>query len=417
MPVQEHTLPNGLCVLLAPDRSARRVAVRVLFRSGMASDPVALRGLTRVVGLFLEDPSTRHVPRALRGSLFRTLGMEEYDVSHNVDLDETELSFTVAPTELGVALWLESDRMGFLLDGVDENTVRQKVTSVTYPSGVFAGALRLGRAELFGDAHPYGGEPTPMRAGVRDVRAYIQKHFVPRNTVISIAGNFVPAIVRSQLEEMFGPILDTPAPEPPTAPKVEIATERRIRIEANVAQPECLMLWPTAPFLEADDLVLDGLAYVLRLRLQKRLLDGKLASSTAARQISKRLGSAFHVAAAPAEGHTVDEMERLLNEEIEKIRKDGPTADEGTRAQRTLLTSTLLNLSEPTGQTYFLSMFLHVKSDAAFLPSFVSGYEAVSAAAIQRVANKYLSKGRVVVTVTPSPSAPGFGRLLKGGAK
>jgi zinc protease len=418
IPFEQHTLPNGLRVVLAPDSAAGTAALRIGVDAGDKDDPKGAPGMTKVIQRLLADPSTRHVPRALRRDLLAALEVPDHADGVGSNEDETLIGYPLAAPEVAVALWLESDRLGFLLDGVDEAEVSEKLTGIKPKGGTFAGALRLGAAALFGGAHPYGGDEIPGSFGAAEVRAHYRRYFVPRNMVIVVAGNFDAKAAKMQIEESFGPFLDTPAPDRPAAPPVELAGERRVRAEANVSAPEVAFLWPTPRFLEADDILLDGLAVVLRERIRARLLDTGLVRSFHVRQTSMRLASQFVVAAAASATSTPAEVERALDEELDRLRKEPPTAAEATRASREILTRVLRDTPAALKKAYLLALFLEEKQSPGHLPEYIRHHEAISAASIHRVMQRYLPKDRrVAVTVAAIPSAPAWGRLTPGGAK
>lgn len=414
---QRFTLANGLTVLLDPDPTATRVTLRVVWDLGAKDDPEDMRGMSEVVEGLLADPSTRHVRREMRQSLLRALGIEEWKTDVRAAFDHTAVQVTVPPSDVSLALWLESDRMGFLLDGTDDPVISEKATSAEPSGWDSAATFRLGRAALFGKHHPYGGEMDLSGFTPKAVREHLRKHLVPRNTVVALSGSFDPKVVKAQIEEDFGSLADLPKPKGPVVPEAAVTKEKRVRGEASVALPRVAMLWATPAFLDPEDASFDGIANILDERLTKKYVEGsKVATSVDVHQASMKLASVMEARITAAPGHSEAEMETLLDDEIEKMRTEGPTADEVRRISRTYVLNKSLDFTRTTNRAYVMSVTFLIAGDAAYAPKWFGAYEALTPAKIKSAAEKYLGKSkRVVVTITPNPRAPTFGRAIVGG--
>ncbi len=405
---QTLTLANGLRVFLVPDRTAARVTVRLAIDAGSKDDPADARGTSEVIERLLDDPSTRHVPREMRANLFSALGISEWNAEVESSFDATEITVTVPPSDLALALWFESDRIGFFADGAGDEEVMRKAATVK-PAGWNASlTFRTGRAALFGAEHPYGGQADAMHVVPSRVRAHIQKYFVPRSTLLAVVGNFDPKATKAQIEQFFGPLADGPKPSAPAFKSPVRLEETRLRLDADVAQPAIGMTWATPAFMQPDDALFDGLAIILAARLDADHVQGsKAAAQVTARQASMRSGSVFHVEVKAASGHTAGEMEGLVDAALEKLRTEGPTAAEVTRASRLYLTNKLAMMSRTSNQAYLVTTLVLDGQDVAFLPQLLGRYEAMSPASLKGVVEKYLGKSkRVTMTVVPRPPAP-----------
>lgn len=414
---QKVTLPNGFTALLAPDATATRVTARLVWDLGVKDDPKDIPGLSEVIEPLLADPSTRHVRREQRGALERALGIEEWQTDVGAGFDQTHVTLTVPNADVNLALWMLADRMGFVLDGVEDPIVSEKASSVVPRGWDAAATFRLGRAALFGKDHPYGGSFDLRALTAKAVRAQMRRHLVPRNAILALAGAFDAKDAKARIEEYFGPLADLPKPAAPAVPKVALTSERRVRGEAAVPLPEVGVLWATAPFIDAEDAAFDALSYILDERLTKKHVDGtKAATFVNAHQSSMVLGSVFEVHMRVAAGHTEQEIEGLIEAEVEKLRAEGPTADEARRATRQYVLTRTLDLTRSSQRAYAMSILHFAKGDAGFAPGWVAQYETLTAEKIRAAAQKYLGKSqRVVVTITPNPRAPSFGRPISGG--
>ncbi len=414
---QRLTLSNGLTVLLVPDPTATQVTLRISWDLGTKDDPEDMRGMAEVIERLLLDPSTRHVRREMRQSLIRTLGIEEWRTDVNAAFDHTAVSVSMPSSDVNVALWLESDRMGFLLDGTDDPVITEKASSTTPQGWDEESTFRLGRAALFGKHHPYGGEMDLSALTTKAVREQIRKYLVPRNTVLALVGSFDAKVAKAQIEEDFGSLADLPKPAAIVAPKVTMTGEKRVRGEAGIPLSHVGMVWATPSFLDPEDAAFDGLAYILDDRLTKKHVEGSKAMAYVdVHQASMKLASVFEARVTVGPGHTEQEVEGLLDEEIEKMRTEGPTADEVKRASRSYMLNRTLDFTRTANRAYVMSVSFLIVDDAAFAPKWFGAYEALTADKIKSAAAKHLGKSqRVVVTVTPNPRAPSFGRAIRGG--
>jgi zinc protease len=256
----------------------------------------------------------------------------------------------VVPREAAeLALWMESDRMGWLLPAVTEprfNTQREVVLNErrqNYENRPYGLAQFAIFDALFPHEHPYHwptiGDPDDLRAaGLDDVRDFFRRFYHPRNASLAIAGDITANDAFRLAENTFGDIPPGPAVDRVDAPAPPPRAERVV-LEDRVELPRLYLAWPTPPlFSEADaalDLFADLLANGRTSRLYKRLIhDERVASDVAASQGSRELGSIFQVVATAAAGRTLEELREVVLDEITTIATDGPTEDELERGRR-----------------------------------------------------------------------------------
>ena len=400
------TLSNGLTVFLTPDPKAVQVAIRVEIDLGSKDDPLDARGMAQVVGELLDDPSTRHVPRDKRGVLFQALGVREWATDLEADIDTTEIGLMVPPSDVALALWFQSDRIAFFLDGASEDEIFEKEKQVT-PEGWNSRVIfRSARKWLFGDDHPYGGFAAATQIEGPRVREHARKYVVPRNMAIAIAGNFDPKAVKKQVEEMFGGMPDAPKPAGPKWFRPQLSGERVIRADGGVERPTLGLMWVTPGFGEPDDPTLDNVAMVLSERLEKELVDSKkIADRVIVQQATFKLCGAFNMEVRVAEGHDLPEIEPIVDAEIERMRKEGPTAAEVTRSARRMLTGKLALMPRAENQAYLATMLPMMGKEHSFLPEMLRRIETQSPEAVRAAAEKYLLKDqRVLVRARPRPT-------------
>lgn len=424
--VEKYALPSGLRVILREDHSSPRVAIDIAYHVGTKDDPAGRRGMAQLFELFLTSPSTRHLEKRARADLLSTLGAYTMPVEINAGLDFTHVLCTAPAHQLELLLWLESDRMGFLLDGVNDAALKEARGRIdddlrARSDKQYEHVVARAREALFGAKHPYGitfqGDSTELAAvTVDEVRARFRSHYSAANATLAIAGDIAPARVKALVATYFGPIPGAPAPQQAQAPEITLTGEKRIAMEANVDRPVVLAMWPTPRLFEADDLALDVAARILEERLSARLIDAdKVAEHVSAAQSSLQLASFFMLRAFVAKGHTADEALRAADDVLDKLRTTDAAADEVERAYRGIVAANMLRENSLEGRARRLIVFDHYLREPGHLPTHLAGYRAVTPASLRATVNARLPAGRrLVAKLTPSASAPKGGRVVGG---
>src|SRR3954470_19977299 len=213
--------------------------------------------------------------------------------------------------------------------------------------------------QLFSPTHPYyasviGSHADIQAAELEDVKACFKQYYTPNNASLAIVGDIDKDATKKLVEKYFGPLkrgADVPAISVTTPP---IQAERRHVVTDKVELPRVYMAWITSPIFKPGDADADIAANVLgggrASRLYKRLVyDKQIAQRVVAQQYSLMLGSVFDVEVTARPGHTAEEIEKAIDEEIETFRRDGPTADEVERARNSIETGLVLGLESLGG--------------------------------------------------------------------
>jgi zinc protease len=425
--LEKYALPNGLEVILHEDHRVPEVAVDVWYKVGSKDEAPKRTGFAHLFEHVMFQGS-KHVPEDKHFEYLQKAGMS--NANGSTSSDRTNYFEVVPSNQLELALWLESDRMGFLLDrpgfaqtidiqrDVVKNERRQRVEN--QPMGLLE---RVQAEALYPAAHPYhheviGSMEDLSAASVDDVRAFFRTYYVPNNATLVIAGDFAPAATKALVERYFGPIprgadISRLNPSPP-AP----LTTKHIFMEAKVQRPQVTVSFPTPKNFAPGDHELDVLANVLgngkSSRLYKSLVyDLKIAQTVSASQGSRMLASEFEITATPMPGHTVDEVLEIIDREIGRLQDAPVDAAELARAKNQIETDNIRGLEPLIARAERLQHYNYIARDPAFLAEDVRAYRAVDAAGVQRAARTYLKLGsRVVVTVEPNPAAPIMGRVV-----
>ena len=351
------TLANGLDVIMVEDHRLPMVAVNLWYHVGPANEEPGRTGFAHLFEHMMFQAS-KHVPP---DQYFRILeGAGASDINGTTDFDRTNYFETLPSNQLELALWLESDRMGYLLDVVDEtafanqqdvvrNERRQAVENRPY--GLVEEAMFH---QLFPKEHPYyasviGSHADVQAAKLDDVKAFFKQYYTPNNASLAIVGDIDKAETRKLVEKHFGTF-----ERGPEVPKLDVTTppvtaERRAVVSDRVELPKVYMAWLTAPIYQPGDADADLAARILgggrSSRLYKKLVyELQIAQDVSVQQYSLILGSVFNLDATARPGHTAEELEAAINAELKKFRDEGPAETEIERARNIIETNIIQGL-------------------------------------------------------------------------
>jgi predicted Zn-dependent peptidase len=427
LPFERHKLANGLEVILHEDHRIPQVAVDVWYKVGSKDEQPGRTGFAHLFEHVMFQGS-KHVGEDKHFEYLQKAGVSSANGSTSED--RTNYFEVVPSNQLELALWLESDRMGFLLDraglqqtldgqrDVVKNERRQRVEN--RPMGL---VTKVTLEALYPPTHPYhheviGSMEDLSVASLDDVRQFFQRWYVPNNATLVLAGDLDRARALELVEKYFGsipagpPVERAPAPPPPALDR-----ERRLALEAKVQQPQLFIDYLSPPVFSAGDHQMDIAAQLLgggkASRLYRRLVyDLRIAQSVTAAQQSQQLASVFEITATPLPGHTLDEILKVIDEEIEKLRTAPVDVRELERAKNQIEFDLLRSLESVLARAERLQTYNYLAGDPGHLGKDLAAYQAVDTAAVQRAVTQHLRKdARVVVTVSPNPDAPIMGRL------
>lgn len=413
IPFETYKLPNGLNVILSVDRAVPTVAVDVWYHVGSKNE---VPGRTGFAHLFehVMFTGSGHVPYGLHDKLTEGVGGNNNGSTTN---DRTNYFEIVPSNYLESALWLEADRMGFLLDTLDiaklnaqrdvvKNERRQSVDNQPYG--------RVGEiysAAIYPKTHPYSwpviGSMTDLSAASEDdVKDFFRLYYAPNNATLAVVGDFDPAQAKQWIVKYFNDVPQGKKVERPKVPLVVLESGKRLVYEDRVQLPRLYIAWPTVGARHEDDHILDTVAAILSgprtARLTKALVfDSQAAASVSAFQSTNEDVGEFMVVVTPRPGHTLTELEAKVDEVIQTFLREGPTAEEMQKATSGAELSFLRGLESNLGKAEQLLNGAVFHDDPGYFRTLYQKRLSVTAADVKRVANTYLSRGRVVLSVVP----------------
>jgi len=424
---EKYTLPNGLDVILRKDPSVPIVAVNLWYHVGPANETKGLTGFAHLFEHMMFQGSA-HVGDDQHFALLEAAGASL--VNGTTDFDRTNYMEDLPANQLELALWLESDRMGYLLETLDQAKLSNQQDVVRNERRQSLENAPYGLAEedlwhqLFPDGHPYyasviGSHDDIQNAKLADVRAFFKQYYTPNNASLAIVGDIDVAKTKQLVEKYFGPIPRGAEVPKITAVTPPITSERRVLTTDTVELPRVSLAWITSPIYTAGDAEADVLARILgggkASRLYKSLVyEKKIAQSVTASQQSLKLGSVFQINGTAKPGHTADEVEAAIVAEIDRMAQSGPTAAELEAAKTAIYSDIVTSLEEKggfSGVADRMNKYNMFHGDPGWLNKDIARYAAVSAQGVKDVAAKQLTKNaRAVVQVTPGekkiPPAP-----------
>jgi zinc protease len=415
---EKYTLANGLDVILRKDSRLPVVAVDLWYHVGPANED---KGRTGFAHLFehMMFQCSKHVPCDQHFQLLEAAGAS--DVNGTTDFDRTNYFETLPSNQLELALWLESDRMGYLLDKVDQAALANQQDVVRNERRQSVENQPYGLAEetlvqtLYPAGHPYygnviGSHEDIQAAKLEDVQKFFRQYYAPNNASLAIVGDIDVAQTKAMVEKYFGTLKKGEEVPKITATTPKITEERRKVVPSRVELPRVYMAWITPPFYKPGDADADIAATLLgggrSSRLYKKLVyEKQIAQDVSALQYSLVLGSIFQIQVTARPGKTVQEIENALEEELNTLRSTPPDATEIERARNTIETNIvggLESLGGFGGVADRLNAYNHYLGTPDYLQQDVARYRAVTPSSVQEFAKTYLmSNARAVIHAVP----------------
>lgn len=434
IPFEKYRLPNGLTVILSEDKSAPTVAVNISYHVGSKNEAPGRTGFAHLFEHVMFTGSG-NVPYGYHDRYTEGVGGNN---NGTTNFDVTRYFENVPANYLDHAFWLEADRMGWLLDALDtaKYNAQRSIVQQERKQGVdnqpFGTSEEIILANMYPKTHPYswdviGHLEDLQNAPIEAVKEFFRLYYAPNNATIAIVGDFDKAKTKAAISKYFGEVpKGKPIVRPNPAP-VTLAAEKRMTYEdKNVTSSPMLFLsWPTVSAKNDDKYALQVLASVLfgsrTARVTKALVyDRQIAAQASGFQSTFESAGKFDMQLQPRPGNSLTLLETVTDSIIEAFKAQGPTAEEVARAKAGAELQFISGLESNLGKAASLATSEVLYGDPS--RGFTYDYpklQAVTPADVRRVANKYLTKGRVVLSVVPpgkanEASKPDQSRIVTG---
>jgi zinc protease len=417
LPFTQFILDNGLTVIVREDRKLPIVSVEVVYQVGSRNDPPGKSGLAHLFEHLLFYGSQHH-PHSFLVAMQRLGGT---NVNGGTGPDLTTGYQTVPISQLDAVLWLESDRMGYLLPALTQKTLDEQVELIRNeinmgldePGGEVRFRISAG---VFPPDHPYHHEPVGDRQELGnitldDARNFFRTYYAPSNAAVVIAGDITPSEALQKVKRYFGALQTGPRPGLMTAWVPELSQDKRERI-FDAASPKIFLDWPMPSFGTPDDVLLklagsilmDGDSSRVRRRLSAAGIDASDLSWFAGANAMAGVFGISAVAASPAEFRTI---ERLIREEITTLAEKEPAREELERAKRGRLL-TLRRLAQRTadsnGQADLLANSWGLGDrNAGLLDARLQQMRSATPADVSAATQRWLDRPAHILDLEPTP--------------
>jgi zinc protease len=417
VPYTDFTLSNGLHVILHRDASVPTVSVNVWYHVGSGSEKPGRTGFAHLFEHLMFEGSKNVAEGAFDQWLEATGGNN----NGSTNTDRTNYYIDIPSNALELALFLESDRMGYLLDtmtparvdgqrDVVKNERRQGIENQPY------GRAFLTLSELlFPKGHPYswptiGSMEDLTAASHADVAEFFKTYYAPNNASLVIAGDIDIAETRKLVEKWFSEIPRGPA-VPPIAPPAAFLTEvKKHTLTDRVQLPRLYLAWHTPAIFSPGDAAMDIAASLMtggkNARLYRRLVyDMQIAQDVSAFQQSQALGSVFTIVATARPGQTLEKIQAVIDEELDKLRTAPADEREMARTLNQLEASFYRGMERVGGfggKADQLNAYFTRTGMPDYFEEDLARYRALGAEDIRSAIERYLPKNaRVELSIVP----------------
>jgi zinc protease len=417
IPFQQFTLPNGLHVILSEDHTAPLVGVEMLYDVGSKDEKPGRTGFAHLFE-HLMFQGTVNLPKGESDRLIEAAGGSS---NGSTSADRTQYWEQVPSNALEQMLFIQAQRMGALLPTLDQaklDNQREVVRNErreSYEMKPYGMAWKVLLENLWNPEFPYhwqtiGSHEDLQAASLDDVREFFQRWYGPGNASLAIVGDIDLVKTRALVEKHFGGIPRADPPKRATPLPVPLAKEKQVTVPDEVQLPRLYLAWQTPKEHADGEAALEVLGDVLATgkssRLTRRLvMEERIAQNVMAGQQSQALAGMFMVVATPKPGVKPEQIQKVVEEEIARIARDGPTPDELQRAKNRIESQVIFAL-EPVGgfggRASHLNSYYWETGDPGYLAKDLERFRALTVDEVRAAAAKYLANDRrVALTVVP----------------
>ncbi|MGM9510427.1 M16 family metallopeptidase [Larkinella sp. GY13] len=413
IPYQKYVLPNGLTLVIHEDHSDPIVHVDVTYHVGSAREEIGKSGFAH----FFEHMMFQGSDHVADDEHFKLVTEAGGTLNGTTNGDRTNYFETVPSNQLERALWLEADRMGFLLDAVTQKKFEIQRATVknergqNYDNRPYGLSYEYTAKNLYPYGHPYswltiGYIEDLNRVNVNDLKNFFLRWYGPNNAVLTIGGDVDPKQVVQLTEKYFGSIPKGPEVTKTIVPPVVVDKDRYVSYEDNIRFPMLRITYPTVARFHPDEAPLDALAQILgggkSSLFYKNLVKTEKAVQANVGHPANELAGEFTFTVLPFPNVRLDSAETIVRNSLAEFEARGVTDDDLAQFKATREAEIIDYLSSVSGKVSQLASFQTFTGSPNYLPTELKRYQALTKADIMRVYNQYIKgKKAVILTVYP----------------
>jgi zinc protease len=413
IPYEKYKLPNGLEVILFENNSLPSVAVNIWYKAGSANE---LKGKTGLAHLFehMMFQGSKNVPKEMHFKYIQEAGGT---LNASTSFDRTNYFEKLPSNDLELALWLESDRMGFFLEALDQVKLDNQKSVVLnerlerYDNQPYGLAWEKLISNLYPENHPYSWPTIGYYKDIEsytleDVRLFFQQYYSPSNATVVIAGNFKVDKTKSLIEKYFGDIKNNGDSATLNFRSIQQDNNKFLSFEDKVNLERIYLAWHSQNAFHVDDAALDILSDLLagskNARLTRRLVfELEIAQDVNTMQFSGKYGGHFMIVATAKPGKTLDEIKKIIFEEISILTKENIFLRELERSKNVIKSNFVYSLQNIDTVADMLNLYNFYLAEPNSFNFDLDRYNNVNEEDIKEVTNRYLQNNYVELRIVP----------------
>jgi len=436
IPYEKYSLPNGMTVLIHVDNSDPIVHVDVTYHVGSAREEIGRSGFAH----FFEHMMFQGSDNVADEEHFRIVTESGGNLNGTTNLDRTNYFETLPSNQLETALWLEADRMGFLLNAVTQEKFEIQRATVKNERGQNYDNRPYGLVgektvqALYPFGHPYSwptiGYLSDLdRVTVEDLKRFFLRWYGPNNAVLTVAGDVKPQEVLTLVEKYFGSIPVGPEVKPQAKEPVKLDKDRYISYEDNIKFPMIQLTWPTVPSGHPDEYALDLLADILSGSkssiFYQNLIKTNIALQARAYNPAFELAGYFSVNCLPNPGTSLAQLEKLIRDGFVEFEKRGVNQDDLARFKNSREADLIEGLQSVSGKASKLAYYETFRSNPNWIKEELKIIQTLTTEDVLRVYTTYIknkpavilsvvAKGKSDMVAAPDNFSPKLSSEMKG---